>query len=604
MLTVLISWSIITYILISWGSIFIKIYNKICNTNEEYNIIDTLMLGLCLMAITLPLTSLWLPSNKYMLLGYIIISTIYWYFNRSKVVPYIQLLEDTFDSISKIQIALFTSFVIVIISISLFPSGFYDAVYYHHQNIRWNEEYKAIPGLANLEDRFGFNSNYLLISALFSFRFLFGEAVYQLQSVIFCFILCHILLQLFQSKYDIRYLISLAFIFIMLLTNRWLFAESSTDIIPLLCIFYYTVKFTLNTNKFKSQILFTYIIPIALISFKLSTGILGLISLYIIIYLLRNRSYRQTGFLLSCSLAIIALWCIRNVIITGYLIYPLSGIDLFSFDWKMPQSTVALQQIHVYGWAKYIFDIEYIHRIFHVGLHSSKLPLITNSLILGLFSLTILSPAIIIYSRRKKKVSSELYLIYIVLMLSIIIGMLTAPDFRFLNGYIFGCSFLSIIMMLPQKAIHMPKLGLIFTLFIIGSSTFLSILETNQKYHLSFSHNRKKIVSLAIRPWEESYNKSYYIYPMGDFDIYITNDKHHRSFDRIPSTNRGGLPYCPFTGDKVQSIQTIEARGNRIEDGFRTKKEYIDILNMNIEKNEEAYYHGLHQKYRWVKGLK
>ena len=43
----------------------------------------------------------------------------------------------------------------------------------------------------------------------------------------------------------------------------------------------------------------------------------------------------------------------------------------------------------------------------------------------------------------------------------------------------------------------------------------------------------------------------------------------------------------------MQGINTIEPRGHDIQDGFRTKKEFIDILNRNIDiyKEESDRFH-------------
>lgn len=42
----------------------------------------------------------------------------------------------------------------------------YDTLLYHFSIVRWANEFAAVPGLANLHDRLGFNSSYLLLAAL------------------------------------------------------------------------------------------------------------------------------------------------------------------------------------------------------------------------------------------------------------------------------------------------------------------------------------------------------------------------------------------------------------------------------------------------------
>ena len=74
---------------------------------------------------------------------------------------------------SKILTVLFYFFCLIILTKS---SLFYDTGLYHIQTIKWFNEFSLIPGLANLNDRFGFNiiyyylSNYLVYPYTFKFR--------------------------------------------------------------------------------------------------------------------------------------------------------------------------------------------------------------------------------------------------------------------------------------------------------------------------------------------------------------------------------------------------------------------------------------------------
>jgi len=77
---------------------------------------------------------------------------------------------------------------------------------------------------------------------------------------------------------------------------------------------------------------------------------------------------------------------------------------------------------------------------------------------------------------------------------------------------------------------------------------------------------------------------------MGEFNIYISGDIFVIPYDLFPGTNAMGIPENLFSGDKVQNITTIEPRGKNIQDGFRTKKEYIHILNNETDKYVTTFY--------------
>ena len=602
MLAIFISWTIIIFTLFSLGDIFVLLYNKLSKNEERYNIVDITVLGLVFVTILLSFTSLWIPSGKYMLLGCVVIGILHWIANENRLREYYGRVKDIWLSLSTLQKVLLVLFGVAFVVYMLFKTSFFDAYFYHYQQIRWNEEYPVIPGLANLEDRFGFNSSYLLVSAIFSFRDLFGEGVYLLQSAIYFCLLMWALVSLFRSQYSVKYIVLLIMMLVILLTGSFTLSESSTDAIPILCIFYYLAKTTLNSKWYINQTLLACLLPVALVTFKTSSVVFCLASLIVLAYLARNKQNRSLVFLITTSVLIVALWCVRNVIISGYLVYPMYSIDLFSFDWKVPEGIAILQHIHIYEWAKYVFDVRYIYRIFGHGFDGQILTMASYVVNFALLVFVVLSPVVVIYSIVKKKgVDRSVYVTYFVALLCIAFGMISAPDPRFINGYIFGCTFMVVVLILSFfKAgdFSLIRKGEIFTIIIL-ICTFGYVIRRDiaTADMLSFDREENKVQSLLIKPYGVKNNVEFTEYPMGDFFIYMTSEDESRTFDRIPASNPAGVPYGKFTADKMQSIKTIEARGSRIKDGFRTKKEYITIINRDVDDYIEQYYIEHRKKY-------
>jgi len=589
MILILISWVIIFLILFSFGSIFIDIFNKFSRSNESYNLLDIFILGICFISIVLPITSFWFPSNQYILLICFILSFAYWTFNRKKLKDYFNCIKSTIKSIKIYEVVFLVVAIIGVFIGLLYMPHNYDSVCYQHQQIRWNEEYPVIPGLANLEDRFGFNSNYLLLSALFSFRFLFGEAIYSLHSLLFMLIFCWILVRVFKTRYNIRYLVLFFLFFLFYTLHKLHFADSNTDLIPSLCIFYYIAKTVLYPNWLTKQTLLAFFLPVMLLTFKISCGLICLMSLFVLYNLIITRKYRTIIFLLTISLIIVGVWCVRNVIMTGYLIYPLSVIDLFSFDWKIPQCTAHLQQTHIYYWAKYIHDVRYVEFILQNGIRAYK-PLINY----GMFLLSCISILFVVYCMIKKKnINKNIYIIYFVSYLNLIFGMVNAPDFRFSNGCIFGIFFISIVLLLSSFNIDKRRFvnsGKIFISFILVLFVIDILYSWIMAYKKDFEMNSGSgQFSFFLCPVTPITQVGYAKYNMNGLTIYLTRDSRFRTFDMLPSTDSEGLPFRPFTGHKLQNIKTIEARGTRLKNGFRTKKEYVDLLNKNTELCRQEY---------------
>lgn len=599
MLAVFISWIVISFTLFSLGDIFLSLYNKFCKSNEQYNFLDTFLLGLCFTTLLVSMSSIWLPSNEFILFVYLIISSVYWIINRRRFKKVIRQYKKNVTPLLGISIGI--TFLCIAFFVS-FLSDSFDAEYYHLQNIRWNEEYPVVPGLANLEDRFGFNSSYLLISAVFSFRFLFGEVMYSLQSSLYILLICSIMYSLVKSKFDIKYIIATVFLIIIFLIADTLLDNSSTDIIPILCIFYYILRTVISPNWIIRQPLLAYLLPVTLITFKLSSAVFCLASVGILIYFMIHKRNRKIIFFLATSFALILFWCIRNVIITGYLVYPISEIDLFSFDWKMPTATLLLQKTYIHEWASLVFSKNFNHHIFLYELDTYKISAVVRLINWIVFALSILSPITVIYNIVKKKdIHIFVYILYFITVLCLVFNMISAPDFRFLYGYIYGCAYIHayfILRNIKSPSLRIGNLILIATIFMF---CFINFKKRTLLISYIYSHGKAQLISALIQPIPHprstEANKEFEEYRMGNISIYITKEPNGRTFDVLPATNPTGIPFTPFDGNKVQSIETIESRGNRVQDGFRTKPEYINILNNNIEEYKKNYLKLFNEKY-------
>lgn len=602
MLAVVISWIVISFVLISFGDMLVHLYSKLCKKNERYSILDTFILGMCFTLIPLSLSSFWLPSNHYILFAYIALSIIYWFFNKNRFNKISKLLKENISSLTTVQKALFAVSILSVMAYVLWSGSFYDAAYYHYQNIRWNEEYPVIPGLGNIEDRFAFNSNYLLLSAVFSFRFLFGEPVYMLQSLLFTLILCWAMKGVFKSNYNIVNLILLFLCLLLFIVNGEGLSDSSTDIIPNLTIFYLLTRIVLHPDAYKKQSLLWVVLPATLITFKLSTFIFCGVSLFALIYLARKREIKTIGFLFSVSSFIVILWFIRNIIVSGYLVYPVYQIDLFSFDWKMPLGSTMLENVHITEWAIYISKMN--------RYKLQNLPFLIPVLSCLFVAL---SPAVILYSiRKKKKIHSSLYLYYLLSLLNGIVWYLSARDYRFINGCALGTTFLVLYIILSFGGLekkNFMKAGYFISISITICFVVIAVQRNQDSYKTYKTHTENHIQTtgsekghcpqnILLLPYptfylkaetREHYIQNAEVYKMGNIEFYLTERDGAETFDILCCTSNKGLPFNPFNGGKIQSIRTIELRGKRIEDGFRTQKEYINVMNNNFPAYKQKY---------------
>ena len=81
---------------------------------------------------------------------------------------------------------------ILIHATSLIPAN-PDTSIYHAQTIHWIEDYPAVPGLANLHARLGYNSSWLLLNAIFSFSYLGLGSFHFMTGFLFFIAACYFL---------------------------------------------------------------------------------------------------------------------------------------------------------------------------------------------------------------------------------------------------------------------------------------------------------------------------------------------------------------------------------------------------------------------------
>jgi hypothetical protein len=216
----------------------------------------------------------------------------------------------------------------------------------------WDETYPAIPGLGNLHGRFGFNSNLLLTSAAFSFKDLFGFRIYGLLSLFMATLFAWIITRIAaHNSVWIKSGLSF-FLFAFFFLYGKFISSTSTDPLPNILVSFILLKAVLDREALKKSPLLFWVLPVFCLTLKLSVAPVCIFSALLCYNLFKEKNYLNLTVLLCIALLIVAPWCLRNIIITGYLIYPYPGIDLFSFDWKIPVELVAEEKGLISSWAK------------------------------------------------------------------------------------------------------------------------------------------------------------------------------------------------------------------------------------------------------------
>lgn len=238
----------------------------------------------------------------------------------------------------------------------------YDTGLYHAQSIRWIEEYGVVVGLANLHSRFGYNSAAFALCAFFGGC---GLTEYPMHCTagffaLLCAVKCTALMELpGRKKVRLSDFLYIGCIFYLVAVFRELVSPAS-DYFAMLILFWALMTWTELLERGERRILPYGLLAEYLVygaTVKLSTAGLLVLALYPGIMLIREKKWKQIAGYLLLGVGIAFPYLARNVIISGWLFYPFTFLDVFQVDWKISKGYAQSDAAEIQVYAKEIFDV-------------------------------------------------------------------------------------------------------------------------------------------------------------------------------------------------------------------------------------------------------
>lgn len=331
-----------------------------------------------------------------------------------------------------------------------------DTGLYHAQAIRWIESYRAVPGLGNFHHRFAYNSSWLVLNALFSLTFLGGQSFHLIPAMLVLLVLFELLSGLaawWNGQLHVSNILRTLLIPIFFYTQASEISSPGTDL-PGTLFLWMIIVFGLEEIGNKPQKLtragivlfalsvFTITIKLSFFPVLLMAAILGWSG---------RGDPKSILKLLGIALVILIPWLARNVLLSGYLVYPLAGIDVFHFDWKIPAEFVLGDQRSIMAWARIPHeDVDQVLALpVQIWTQIWFDNLTSNRKLIVLFGG--ISPFVMLaqyrWSKIRRKITfqvpSSLFIAFLIILLGGIYWFFTAPDFRF------GYGFLMLLLLFP-----------------------------------------------------------------------------------------------------------------------------------------------------------
>ena len=238
-----------------------------------------------------------------------------------------------------------------------------DTDLYHAQSIRWLEEYGVVPGLGNLHERFAYNSSFFAVSALYSMKFLLGRSMHAVNGFM-ALLLTFTVLDIAGSWKRRKFVLSdyarvAAIYYLTTIVDE--VVSPATDYFIMCMVFFIVIKWLdLLAQKEDPGVVPYGLLCVAgvyALTIKLTAGLILLLLIKPAYMLLKKKQWRDILLYLGMGLLVAVPWFARTVVISGWLVYPLPSLDLFSFDWEMNAELIAVDAAQISAWGRALYNV-------------------------------------------------------------------------------------------------------------------------------------------------------------------------------------------------------------------------------------------------------
>ena len=565
MIAVLLQWGVAAYVFIILGKVLSFSFSRL--KAEDYSLIDTFFIGMCFTGTLICIASIFMPSGIVLAAALLVASVIANIFLCVKGQFSFKGVRDKLLGLTKLQMLLIAVIFLCFLSYIVMPPQLDDTFYYHIQNIMWNDQYRVVPGLANLHERFGFNSNILLLYSTFGFKSIFGLYTYGINALCLMVMYMAVIAGMTKVK-PLLTAIMLIILTVFLFIFRLAIGSASTDIAVNLLIIYLMYKVLMDTNAIKNQTLLFWILPTYCLTLKVSVAFICLLCLYITTYLIKQKSYKLLTAYMGLALLVVLPWLVRNVIISGYLVHPFPAVDIFTFDWKLPveYSIKSKKYIEAYAISIEAFDLtdkvlQYpfwtkVERWFSEQ-YWFNVALVVSSGLAMLVSLPFF------FIKKIYKTHTGVFVFFLTSVAGWLFWVSMAPDARFALGFVCAALFVPVFVFLPVLLPSMGKIINIKSIAVVSACIILLVGVFTIRYYRSVKDPRVSYSYLLVKPqtlsvlWEKNLVAINGQRTINNLTLYIP---------------RGACVDCelPCSRDYVDNI---EMRGATLQDGFRQKKD-------------------------------
>jgi hypothetical protein len=560
MLITLLAWIYISFLSWLWGIIFLQLIKKITKSELDFPHFSIICItGLSAITVIAAILSLFIPLGEWWVQFLFIMPCLILFFNKDSPAFFAALKKELQD-LHFFSIVLLSACLLLVLVMSSWTIIHPDTLGYHAQTIQWIEKYKAVPGLAYLHVRFGYQWLWFVDSALFGFSFTGMEGINLLNSsVLFWFFIFFINRINYNFLKEGKRLYGL-FWMALLVISIWSYTQvrltatsASPDFIAALftlVTIYLLLEKDLKLLDASTWLLASFLALVA-VTIKLSVAPVLLVAAVPAFLGLAKRKFKLFFTIFFIAVVTLFPFIARNIITTGYIVFPLTFIEVPDVDWKYDPALALNEKNYVTAYARKPGVIPSEISAVNKMDPAEWLPTwwqnrsTADKIIMILLVLSFIST---ILSIKKILLSGFIPLFVLVTLLTgIIFWFVNAPDPRFGFGSILGFIGVVSYLVFKEKEVFIGKNVLIAILLLVTGSIFA---YTGYRF-VNFFNKDQLLTPLGIEKTE---------YKPFDCDGIKINS---------PAANKDfGITPVPCTD---LDCEKFSPRGNKIEDGFRAK---------------------------------
>lgn len=326
--------------LLTWAPAGLWMLEKLKATLHErplHNFILAVIVGAALNATVLGLVSLWMPLSVYTSMVLMFASIVLLSHTYRKAITRIYGEMKTWSVLGWTALV---ALIGIAVAVTMLPSLNNDSGLYYIQFMKWMNSYPVVPGLANLHDRLGFNSHWHLLSAALNVNNLNSTGTNDLNTFLFILIGWGCIASAEQLRHQTELFDAIWALFPVPFFLLLRFLTSTAPDLPSTLIPLAYLSLIVTQREKASLPLVTLLIVFAATIKVLS--VLHVIAVLPLVWMeLRKQRWGSIGLAATLALAVALPWVLRNVMQTGYLVFPMESLDLFNFDWKVPAELAA-----------------------------------------------------------------------------------------------------------------------------------------------------------------------------------------------------------------------------------------------------------------------